>query len=188
MQAWILTSSGDTGPQTEGPGVSVDCRIGSVTFTTAPGVSPVSGEDNVKITAFRTVAGYADRINQCKIGILFGVNGAADRIFLSGNPDYINYDWYCDYNNPLYWPDTGYATLGTAKSAIIGYSIINDRLAAHKDSMEDDRNVILREGAITDNEPTFKLVNTLQGAWAVAPYSFAYLANEHLFSPALGSA
>lgn len=186
VQAWILNSSGDWVQKTEGTDFSVNRSTGAVTFTTAPGVSPVSGEDNVKITAFRTVDGYADRINKCKIGILFGVNGAADRIFLSGNPDYINYDWYCDYNNPLYWPDTGYATLGTAKSAIIGYSIINDRLAAHKDSMEDDRNVILREGDITDNEPTFKIVNTLQGAGAVAPYSFAYLANEPLFLTDLG--
>ena len=186
VQAWLLDSSGNWVQKTEGTDFSVNRSTGAVTFTTAPGVSPVSGEDNVKITAFRTVSGYADRINKCKIGILFGVNGAADRIFLSGNPDYINYDWYCDYNNPLYWPDTGYATLGTAKSAIIGYSIINDRLAAHKDSMEDDRNVILREGDITDNEPTFKIVNTLQGAGAVAPYSFAYLANEPLFLTDLG--
>lgn len=186
VQAWLLNSSGDWVQKTEGTDFSVNRSTGSVTFTTAPGVSPISGEDNVKITAFRTVAGYADRINKCRIGILFGVNGAADRIFLSGNPDYINYDWYCDYNNPLYWPDTGYATLGTAKSAIVGYSIINDRLAAHKDSMEDDRNVILREGDITDNEPTFKIVNTLQGAGAVAPYSFAYLANEPLFLTDLG--
>lgn len=186
VQAWLLNSSGDWVQKTEGTDFSVNRSTGAVTFTTAPGVSPVSGEDNVKITAFRTVAGYADRINKCRIGILFGVNGAADRIFLSGNPDYINYDWYCDYNNPLYWPDTGYATLGTAKSAIVGYSIINDRLAAHKDSMEDDRNVILREGDITDNEPTFKIVNTLQGAGAVAPYSFAYLANEPLFLTDLG--
>ena len=186
VQAWILNSSGDWVQKTEGTDFSVNRSTGAVTFTTAPGVSPVSGEDNVKITAFRTVDGYAERINKCKIGILFGVNGAADRIFLSGNPDYINYDWYCDYNNPLYWPDTGYATLGTAKSAIVGYSIINDRLAAHKDSMEDDRNVILREGDITDNEPTFKIVNTLQGAGAVAPYSFAYLANEPLFLTDLG--
>lgn len=186
VQAWLLNSSGNWVQKTEGTDFSVNRSTGAVTFTTAPGVSPVSGEDNVKITAFRTVDGYADRINKCKIGILFGVNGAADRIFLSGNPDYINYDWYCDYNNPLYWPDTGYATLGTAKSAIVGYSIINDRLAAHKDSMEDDRNVILREGDITDNEPTFKIVNTLQGAGAVAPYSFAYLANEPLFLTDLG--
>lgn len=182
----VLNSSGSWVNKTEGTDFSVNRNTGAITFTTAPGKSPASGQDNVEITAYRTVSGYADRINKCTIGILFGVNGASDRIFLSGNPDRINYDWYCDYNDPTYWPDTGYAALGTAKSAIVGYSIINDRLAAHKDDMEEDRNVILREGNITDNEPTFKIVNTLQGAGAIAKYSFAYLATEPLFLSALG--
>lgn len=182
----ILSASGEWVGKTEGTDFTVNRETGAVTFLTVPGESPLNGEDNVKITAYRTVEGYADRINKCCIGTLFGVNGATDRIFLSGNPDYINYDWYCDFNNPYYWPDTGYATLGSSKSAIVGYSIINDRLAAHKDGMEADRNVILREGNISDNEPTFKIVNSLQGAGAVAKYSFAYLANEPLFLTELG--
>ena len=186
VQSWILNSSGTWVEKKEGTDFTVNRATGAITFTAPPGKSPVSGEDNVKITAYRTVEGYADRINKCCIGILFGVNGATDRIFLSGNPEHINYDWYCDYNNPSYWPDTGYATLGTAKSAIVGYSIINDRLAVHKDAKEDDRNVILREGNVVDGEPTFKIVNSLQGAGAVARYSFSYLANEPLFLTELG--
>lgn len=182
----ILNDSGEWEEKIEDTDFSVDRETGAITFISAPGLSPLTGEDNVRITAYRTVDGYADRINKCTIGTLFGVNGATDRIFLSGNPDYINYDWYSDFNNPLYWPDTGYATLGSSKSAIVGYSIVNDRLAAHKDDMEEDRNVILREGNIVDNEPTFKIVNSLQGAGAVAKYSFAYLANEPLFLTNLG--
>ncbi len=186
VKAEILNSNGEWVEKTENVDFTVNRETGAVTFTTVPGESVLTGEDNVRITAYRTVEGYADRINKCSIGTLFGVNGATDRIFLSGNPDYINYDWYSDYNNPLYWPDTGYATLGSSKSAIVGYSIINDRLAVHKDEMEEDRNVILREGNIVDNEPTFKIVNTLQGAGAVARYSFAYLCNEPLFLTSLG--
>lgn len=186
VEVELLDSSGKWVEKTENTDFTVNRETGTITFTSAPGESPLTGEDNVKITAYRTVDGYADRINRCTIGALFGVNGATDRIFLSGNPDYINYDWYSDYNNPLYWPDTGYATLGSPKSAIVGYSIINDRLAAHKDDMEEDRNVILREGNIVDNEPTFKIVNSLQGAGAVAKYSFAYLSNEPLFLTKLG--
>lgn len=182
----LLNSDAVWEEKTETTDFTVDRETGKITFTNAPGLSPVTGEDNVKITAYRTVEGYSDRINKCTIGALFGVNGATDRLFLSGNEDYINYDWYCDYNNPLYWPDTGYSTLGSAKSAIVGYSIVNDRLAAHKDSMEEDRNVILREGNIVNNEPTFKIVNSLQGAGAVAKHSFAYLANEPLFLTNLG--
>lgn len=182
----ILNDSGEWLEKEEGTDFAVDRDTGTITFTSAPGKSPLTGEDNVKITAYRTVEGYSDRINKCTVGALFGVNGATDRIFLSGNPDYINYDWYSDYNNPLYWPDTGYAVLGSPKSAIVGYSIVNDRLAAHKDAMEEDRNVILREGNIVDNEPTFKIVNSLQGAGAVAKHSFAYLSNEPLFLTNLG--
>lgn len=186
VKAEILDAKGNWQEKTENTDFTVNRETGAITFTTTPGKSPVTGEDNVKITAYRTVEGYADRINKCYIGALFGVNGATDRLFLAGNPDYINYDWYSEYNNPLYWPDTGYAALGSAKSAIIGYSIINDRLAAHKDGMEADRNVILREGNMTDNEPTFKIVNSLQGAGSVAPYTFAYLSNEPLFLTSLG--
>jgi len=182
----ILDENGAWQEKVEETDFTVDRTLGKITFTVAPGVSPVTGEDNIKVTAYRTVEGYHDRINKCTIGAVFGVNGATDRIFLSGNPDYINYDWYCDYNNPAYWPDTAYAALGSSKSAVVGYSIINDRLAAHKDEMEEDRNVILREGNITNNEATFKIVNSLQGAGAIAKYSFAYLANEPLFLTNLG--
>ena len=171
---------------TEGTHFSVDRTNGIVNFNSAPGVSPITGEDNIRIRAYRTVSGYADRINKCTIGILYGVSGASDRLFLSGNPNYINYDWYSQYNDPTYFPDTGYSVLGSGSSAIVGYSIINDRLAAHKDDMELDRNIILRVGELVDDEPAFKIVNTLQGAGAVAKWSFGYLATEPLFLTKLG--
>ena len=160
---------------------SVDYADGIISFNTPPGESLVPGEDNVKITAYRTVDGYADRINKCTVGILYGVNGASDRLFVSGNPDYINYDWYSAQYDPTYFTDTSYSMLGTSASAIVGYSIISNYLAAHKDDMEKDQNIILRQGDLVDSEPSFRIINTLQGAGAIAPYSFAYLATEPLF-------
>lgn len=172
---------------TENTDFTVNRETGVITFTAAPGKSPLTGEDNVSITAYRTVSGYADRINHCRYGILFGVKGASDRLFLSGNPDFPNYDWYSERNDPSYWPDTAYSVLGSSSSAIVGYSVINDKLAAHKDSMEADRNVILREGTLQeDGSPSFPVVNALQGAGAIAPYSFAYLCTEPLFLTSLG--
>lgn len=181
VTVWKLGENGNWEEMTEGNGFTVDRENGIVNFTEAPGVSPITGEDNIKIQAYRTVSGYADRINKCTIGILYGVNGASDRLFLSGNPDFVNYDWYSQYNDPTYFPDTGYSVLGNGGSAIVGYSIINDRLAAHKDDMEVDRNIILRIDEIVDDEPAFKIVNTLQGAGAIAKWSFDYLATEPLF-------
>lgn len=179
-----LQADGTWKPMTSG--FTVDKAAGIVKFTTAPAKSPITGEDNVEITVSRTVEGYADRINKCSIGALFGVAGAADRLFLSGNPDFVNYDWHSEQSDPTYWPDTGYGVLGTERSAIIGYSIINDRLATHKDNMEDGRNVIIRQGNLVDSEAVFPIVNTLQGQGAIAPHSFAYLVNEPLFLTSLG--
>ncbi len=181
-----LQSNGTWKTLSAGTDYTADLAAGKVTFTTAPGKSPITGEDNVRITASRLVVGYADRINKCRFGTLFGVNGAADRLFLSGNPDFVNYDWHSGQNDPTYWPDTGYSVIGTEKSAIVGYSIINDRLATHKDEQADGRNVVIRQGDLVDSEAVFPVVNTLQGQGAVATYSFAYLVNEPLFLTKLG--
>lgn len=177
----IMDVEGDFEEKTEGTDFTVDRETGIITFVTAPGKSPMTGEDNVKITAYRTVEGYADRINHCRIGTLYGVNGALDRLFLSGNPEYRNYDWFSAQYDPTYFADTSYSVLGSDRSAIIGYSIISNYLATHKDSHEKDQNIILRQGDLEENVPSFRIVNTLQGAGAVARDSFAYLSTEPLF-------
>jgi len=206
VKAWVLDSEGTWIEKTEGTHFTVNRSTGVVTFSSAPGVTPISGEDNVKIQAYKTVPGYADRINHCTIGALFGVNGADDRLFVSGNPDkgvnddgdlfsYINFDWFSQQYDPTYFGDTWYAQLGSDSSAIMGYSIINNYLAAHKDANEKSQSILIREGDLvvsTDAEgiersnPTFKLINTLQGAGAVSKYCFAYLATEPVFLSQLG--
>ncbi len=177
----IMNAEGDFEEKTEDTDFTVDRETGIITFVTAPGKSPMTGEDNVKITAYRTVEGYAERINHCRIGALYGVNGALDRLFLSGNPEYRNYDWFSAQYDPTYFADTSYSVLGSDRSAIIGYSIISNYLATHKDSHEKDQNIILRQGDLEENVPSFRIVNTLQGAGAVAKDSFAYMATEPLF-------
>lgn len=182
----VLNSDGDWVDKTEGTDFTVDRTNGIVIFSQAPGISPVTGEDNIKITAYRTVAGYSDRINKCTLGIQYGVSGADDRLFLSGNPDYINFDWYSGQYDPTYFPDTGYSKLGSPKSAVMGYSIINNYLATHKDEKETDKSIILREGILSDSEPMFRIVNTLKGVGAISKDTFRYLANEPLFLTRLG--
>lgn len=181
VQVWLLNGQGEWTEMTEGSGFSVDRTNGIVHFDSPPGKSPLNGEDNVKIQAYRTVEGYADRINKCKFGTRFGVNGAFDRLFVSGNPDYPNSDWYSEQWDCSYFPDTGYSLLGSSRSAIVGYSIISNYLAAHKDEMEQDLSIVLREGDLVDDKPSFKIINTLQGAGAIATNSFAYLCTEPLF-------
>lgn len=186
VQVSLLNGNGGWDMKKEGTDFKVNRASGVITFTKAPGKSPVTGEDNVKITAARTVTGYADRIRRCRFGVRFGINGAADRLFLSGNPDWPNRDWFSGQNDPTYWPDTGYSVLGSDRSAIMGYSIVNNLLAAHKDHNETDRNVVIRRGDLLENRPSFPIVNTLQGPGAAAPFSFAYLGTEPVFLTGLG--
>lgn len=186
-KAWILNSAGNWVPKTEGSDYSVDRTSGIVTFVSAPGISPLKGEDNVKILAYRTISGYRDRVANCTIGTVYGVGGAADRLFISGNPDYPNWDFYSERNDPTYFPDTGYASLGSSASAIVGYSIVNNYLATFKDGGDLTQSVFIREGDLVVNEttgvsePAFKLINTLQGHGVIAPYAFGNLQTEPVF-------
>lgn len=199
VKAWVKNQNMEWVEKTEGTDFTVDRTSGVVTFSTAPGASPVEGEDNVKIQAYKTVAGYADRINHCTIGVMWGVNGAHDRIFASGNPDsgvndsgdpytYINCDWYSGYYDPTYWPDTGYSKLGADNSAIMGYSVINNLLATHKDKREKTQSILIRQGDYNEevSEPVFKLVNSLQGAGAISKHCFSTLETEPVFLTELG--
>ena len=199
VKAWVKNSDMEWELKEENTDFTVDRADGIVTFTTAPGASPVEGEDNVKIQAYKTVSGYADRINHCTIGVMWGVNGAHDRVFASGNPDsgvndsgdpytYINCDWYSGYYDPTYWPDTGYSKLGADNSAIMGYSVINNLLATHKDRRERNQSILIRQGDYDEEnkEPTFKLVNSLQGAGAISKHCFSTLETEPVFLTELG--
>lgn len=182
VTAKVMISSGKWVDKAEGTDFSVNRTTGVVTFASSVAASPLEGEDSVKITAYKTREGYADKINKCTISTLFGVNGAADRLFVAGHSDYPNQDRYSQMNDPTYFGDLSYSVLGQDNSAIMGYSIISDRLAAHKDASEDGRNVILRSGILTnDGDATFPIVSALQGEGCCCKQGCAYLGREPLF-------
>ena len=182
VTAQVLNSNGEWVDKAETTDFTVDRTNGTITFSTAPGVTPVTGEDNVKITAYRTVSGYADRINKCTFGVLYGMKGGKDRLFLSGNPEFRNYDWHSEPYKPTYFTDTGYARLGSDSSSLIGYSVIANHLAAHKDELEPEQNIFLRAGSVdSDDNEVFTITNTLRGIGSIAKDSFGYLETEPLF-------
>ena len=192
VKAWVLNSQGTWVLKVENTDFTVTRATGLVTFNTAPGESPVSGEDNVKILAYRTVEGYADRVKKCTIGTLYGINGAMDRLFLSGNPDYPNWDFFSQQNDPTYFPDLGYSVIGNASSAIVGYAIVNNYLATFKNKQDNSPAVFIRQGELMENEVTglseavFRLINTLLGEGVVSPYAYGALPTEPLFLTKLG--
>ena len=182
VTAAVLNAQSEWVTKVEGTDFTVNRTDGTITFNTAPGVTPLTGEDNVKITAYRTVSGYADKIKKCTIGTLYGMKGGKDRLFLSGNPDFINYDWHSQQFNYTYFADTSYSRLGSDASAIVGYTIISNTLATHKDEVDREQNIIMRTGQVdSDNNEIFTITNSVQGAGAIAPYAFAYMQTEPLF-------
>ena len=188
VKAEVLQNDGTWNELVENTDFTVDRDTGVVTFTTAPGESPVTGEDNVKITAYKTVEGYADRINKCSLGTLYGASGDLNRLFVSGNPDneYVNYQWFSAANDPTYFPDTNYQLIGTAKSAIVGYSVISSYLAVFKDKQEVEQNIVLVSSTTVSNEVTFATQTTLHGSPSICSDSHAYLAGEPIFLTSLG--
>lgn len=180
----------------------------TVTYSDLP-ITPVTGQDNVRVIAtYKPTRAGADLINHCTFGVLFGVNGAGDRLFVSGNEDAgdnvdesgeptgtsfsnRNRDWYSAQYDPTYFPDTGYSVLGTDASAITGYSVVNSYLATFKDDKEDSQTVFIREGDLVasdldgdgneDTTPAFKVINTLQGNGVLAPYTIKYFNSEPIF-------
>jgi hypothetical protein len=160
---------------------TVNRTLGQITFGVAPGVTPITGEDNIYITYAKTVTGYADRINKCDVSVIYGMNGARDRLFVAGNPTLPHYDYYSQMNDPTYFGDTNYAVIGQDSSRIMNYSIVNDLLVTHKDNAENDDNTNLRKGQLVDGKVVFVSQGSYQTSGAYAKYSFANLENEPLY-------
>lgn len=182
----VLDNNGVWQTKVLGTDYSVNYVDGQIRFTAPPPVPVVVGEDNVKITAYRTDSTYAARIKKCTIGTQFNANGGVSRLFLSGNPDYLNYDWFSAIDDPTYFPDINYCTVGSSESAIVGYCMINGNLCTFKDENEPSQTVVIRQSTIVNDVATFQVVNSLQGAAAIAPRSFNYLENEPVFMTRLG--
>ena len=106
--------------QVETTHFTVNRVTGVVTFITAPANG--AGVDNTIITFAKTVTGYANRIKNCQFFAIFGV-GNNLRVFMSGNPNFKNQDWYSAMQDPTYWPDLNYTKIGSEGVAIKGYAL-----------------------------------------------------------------
>lgn len=161
---------------------TVDKAAGKVTFNVAPGVAPGgSGIDNIVITFSKEAEGYADRINKCRFSAFYGYNND-NRIFVSGNPDYKNYDWQSGLDDPTYFPDLGYTVIGSDTSAILGYLKQYENLVVVKEDNEQDAEIFLRTSAMDDSgKPYFPIKQGAKGVGAMSPYAFATLRDDPLF-------
>lgn len=182
VTARVLNADGVWEDKTEGTDFTVDREAGTVTFSKAPGASPVTGQDNVQITAAKAREGYLDTINRCTIAAVYGVGGSTDRVFLSGNGDKPGVDWYSNFEDPAFFPDTNYTKLVRDGARVTGYTVLSNTLAAFIDGASDGRNVVVRSGVLDENgDAVFRVSNTMIGQDAVAPDTFCRTDKEPLF-------
>ncbi len=158
----------------------VDLITGTVTFSTAPGDSPVLGRDNVSIRYKKVVSENTNRINKCDIATLYGYSGNNNRIFVSGNPDFPNWDFHCEQDDPTYWPDENFTKIGT--EPIIGYlRLSNGSLSIHKKQSDTDCTVYYRTSNMLDNNEVFPLKDGVKNVGCISKYCNCNLENDPLF-------
>ena len=150
---------------------------GEVYFT--PGESPVLGRDNVRITYQYDNTEYKSKINKCSIVTLYGYEGNGNRIFASGNSDIPNYDYWCEQENPLYWPDENFAKIGV--QPIVGYAKLNDgTLAILKKHSDTDNTIYYRSYNLLNNIEVFPLKDGTKNIGCVSSHSITNLLNDPL--------
>ena len=112
------------------------------------------GEDGIKVMFAIDLSNEYKRVTNCKFGMLFGLRGNNDRLFISGNSNYPNMDFYSESNDYTYFPSPNYTELGSSSSSITGYSRINDgSLAIHK-SVGDSSGIYYRTSTVETEKDT----------------------------------
>ena len=122
-----------------------------LTIDTTP---PVEGQANITVTFKKEVANNAKKIGKCKFGIISGVDGVSDRLFLSGNEEHPHIDYFSGHNDFTYFGEMDYNTVGNSYSPIIGYQqLSNGQLAIFKKRMQEkEANIYIRKGEYVIDE------------------------------------
>lgn len=163
----------------------VNTSQGKVTFVTAP-PAPAAGQEATVVIQFEKSSNSASQIKNCKIMTSFGV-GSRDRIVISGNKSYPNRDWISGYNDPSYIPDTGYSSVGSEATAIMGYAPIGAYQAIIKEDNGQDSTIYLRSAALDENgDAAFPVAQGVSGVGAIAKGAIGLINDEPVFLSSSG--
>lgn len=113
-------------------------------------------------------------------------NGIYSVMFVGGvipekSPSYASRVWWCDINDPLYFPDNNYAEVGSNDTRVMGLCKVGNYLGAVKQSKTTDTGIYLLYPTSFDEDTAFAQKQGIQGVGAIAKYSFNVLGDETLF-------
>lgn len=147
---------------------TVDYTNGKITLIIAT-PPQIENRDNIFVTFEHSVEGYTERIANCNFGILFGVSGNTDRLFLSGNPDFPNVDFHSEMDDYTYFGDLNTASMGSDSVAINGFARLSDStLVIYKEENGQEASIFYRTGAYQEN---YDSTGNLESVRAVFPTS-----------------
>jgi hypothetical protein len=161
---------------------TVNRTTGVVTFTVAPATGVAN---NVVITAYKTQAGYADRVKKCTGFEIYG--GTNDtRVFLFGNPAYPNVLRRCGLQDPTYWPELAFANVGSDAGKITRLVKQFSRCNIIKEPTPNDTTIFSMSFEQDQNgAATFPIIPLNSSVGCTAPDSLQLIENAPTFlSPA----
>lgn len=149
----------------------------STSFTiTYPAANPkqtaVNGDEE-------EIADYFDRIRKCRFFSWYN-----SRLFVSGNPDYPNADWYSEVGEPTYFKEINYTEIGNDDSPILGYLPVGDRQAIIKgESVQlQDASIYLRSAEWEEGTGyIFPVKKGITGTGAVGMGAFGTLIDDAMY-------
>ncbi len=159
---------------------SYDKSKGTVTFKTAPAAPLNAGTSNVEIKFAKTTKDR-EKILGCTIFAIYGIDGASNRVFLSGNPDYAATEWYSGLSDPTYFPDQNYSVVGSSDFPIMCYLKAQGELLIIKQDNRQEGTIWHHTGTITGDVAAFPLKEGVPGYGAAARYSAANLNDDPLY-------
>lgn len=114
----------------------------------------VAEMDNITVTFSKTpTVNTAEDVETATFGILFGEDGHADRLFLSGIPGKPNRIVWSEPGDPTYFPDINFFDIGSGSAAVVGFSRVSDGvLAVHKAASLQEPTIYYLTGSGTADE------------------------------------
>lgn len=142
--------------------------------------------DNIRITYCRKLSDTDNPISKCSFGVIFGVEGRLNQLFVSGNPDYPNREWHSAMDDFTYFPDINYKDLGSKQTKITGYQLLADNaLAVFKETSATEPSLFIRTGKfeklLPDDEfeqAIFSDVTSFIGEGSYAPQGSCFFNGE----------
>lgn len=142
----------------------------SVAFKTAPPKPSVTGEDNVKVEyKINNDSTPAWDLSQCTCAAVYGAGGLKDRVFLAGSYSAPGLVFYSALDNPLYFPEYNYLSVGGYENDI--YGLLNHDSALAVITKESVYTVVADDGinAAVVHDAVFKISNVYVTPEPVSP-------------------